>query len=153
VAKKKTQTLVAQLETVIDETALFECVSEIIESRKYRAQVQVNQESVLMFWEVGQHIGSVLLGGERAAYGRRIVGTLAQQLQAKYGGSFEYSNVTRMIRFAARFPDIQIVAPLAQQLSWSHFIALLPLKTDDEFMFYAPGYCQCAAHGRISGSI
>jgi hypothetical protein len=37
-----------------------------------------------------------------------------------------------MIRFAARFPDIQIVVPLAQQLSWSHFIALLPLKTDDE---------------------
>jgi len=90
-----------------------------------------------MFWEVGQHIGSVLLGGERAAYGRRIVGTLAQQLQEKYGISFEYSNITRMIRFAARFPDIQIVVPLAQQLSWSHFIALLPLKTDEEFMYYA----------------
>lgn len=26
---------------------------------------------------------------------------------------------------------------LAQQLSWSHFIALLPLESDDAFMFYA----------------
>jgi len=31
----------------------------------------------------------------------------------------------------------QIVVPLAQQLSWSHFIALLPLKSDEAFMFYA----------------
>jgi predicted nuclease of restriction endonuclease-like (RecB) superfamily len=31
----------------------------------------------------------------------------------------------------------KIVVPLAQQLSWSHFIMLLPLKSDDAFMFYA----------------
>jgi predicted nuclease of restriction endonuclease-like (RecB) superfamily len=109
----------------------------IIENRKFRAQSQVNQECILMFWEVGKHISSVLLGGERADYGKRIVVTLAQQLQEKYGSSFEYSNVTRMIKFATRFPDVQIVVPLAQQLSWSHFIALLPLKSDEAFMYYA----------------
>ena len=32
---------------------------------------------------------------------------------------------------------MEIVVPLAQQLSWSHFIALLPLKSNDAFMFYA----------------
>ena len=101
------------------------------------AQAQVNQESILMFWEVGKHIGSILLGGERAEYGKQILVTVSQELQEKYGSSFEYSNITRMIKFAARFPDAQIVIPLAQQLSWSHFIALLPLKTDDAFMFYA----------------
>ena len=42
-----------------------------------------------------------------------------------------------MVKFAARFPDSQIVVPLAQQLSWSHFIALLPLKSDEAFLFYA----------------
>jgi len=90
-----------------------------------------------MFWEVGKYIGSILLDGERAGYGKKIVVTLAQQLQTKYGSSFDYSNVTRMIKFAARFPDVRIVVPLAQQLSWSHFIALLPLKSDEAFMFYA----------------
>ena len=90
--------------------------------------MRVNQENVLMFWEVGKYISSVLLGGERAGYGKQIVVTLAQQLQSKYGTSFDYSNVTRMIKFAARLPEIEIVVPLAQQLSWSHFIALLPLK-------------------------
>jgi len=121
----------------IDESLLFRYVSSIIENRKYRAQTQANQESILMFWEIGKYINSVLLGGERAGYGKQIVVTLAQQLQRRYGNSFEYSNVTRMIKFASRFPDAQIVVPLAQQLSWSHFIALLPLKTDEAFMFYA----------------
>jgi hypothetical protein len=128
---------IAEIKKPVDETALFENVSAIIESRKQRAQVRVNQESMLMFWEVGKHIGSVLLGGERAAYGKQILVTLSQQLQDKYGNSFEYTNVTRIMRFAKRFPDFQIVVPLAQQLTWSHIIALIPLKTDDEFMYYA----------------
>ena len=121
----------------IDEITLFESVSAIIENRKFRAQAKANQESILMFWEIGRYIGLVLLDGERAGYGKEVVRTLAQQLQSKYGSSFDYSNVTRMIKFATRFSDIQIIVPLAQQLSWSHFIALLPIKTDEAFMFYA----------------
>jgi len=134
---KKKQELAVQGEKQIDEAVLFNRVSSIIENRKLRAQVQANQESVLMFWEIGKYIGSILLGGERAGYGKQIVVTLAQHLHEKYGSSFEYSNVTRMIKFAARFPDSQIVVPLAQQLSWSHFIALLPLKSDEAFLYYA----------------
>ena len=133
----KTKRELAVVKSPVDEAALFQNVSAIIENRKHRVQTQVNQESVLMFWEVGHAIGSTLLGGERAEYGKRIVAPLAQQLQAKYGQGFTYTNLTRMIKFAARFPDVQIVAPLAQQLSWSHLIALLPLKTDEAFMYYA----------------
>ena len=113
---KKKQELAVQGEKQIDEVVLFNRVSSIIENRKLRAQVQANQESVLMFWEIGKYIGSILLGGERAGYGKQIVVTLAQHLQEKYGSSFEYSNVTRMIKFAARFPDSQIIVPLAQQM-------------------------------------
>lgn len=129
--------ITAQNAALIDELALFERISAIIENRKFRAQAQANQEGILMFWEIGKYIGSVLLGGERAGYGKRIVVTLAQHLQEKYGSSFEYSNVTRMVKFAERLPDIEIVVPLAQQLSWSHFVALLPIKSDEAFMFYA----------------
>ena len=124
-------------EIKISEADLFVHVSAIIENRKHRAQIQANQESVLMFWEIGKYIDSVLLNGKRGRYGKQILLTLAQELQTKYGSSFEYSNITRMIKFAARFPDVQILVPLAQELSWSHFVALLPLKSDEAFMFYA----------------
>ena len=133
-SRKKQEVFV---EMQVDEIELFQYVSAIIENRKRKAQIKANQESVLMFWEIGNHIGGVLLGGERARYGKQIVVTLAQQLREKYGSSFDYSNVTRMIKLAARFPDPQIIVPLAQQLTWSHFIALLPLKTDEAFLYYA----------------
>jgi len=131
------QSLISQNTEMINEAELFERVSAIIENRKFRAQASANQESIIMFWEIGNHIHSALLGGERAAYGKQIVATLSLQLQEKYGRSFEYSNVRRMMQLAERFPDSQIVVPLAQQLSWSHFIALLPIKSDKAFMYYA----------------
>jgi len=33
-----------------------------------------------------------------------------------------------MTQFAEVFPDKRIVATLSQQLGWSHFVELLPLK-------------------------
>jgi predicted nuclease of restriction endonuclease-like (RecB) superfamily len=134
---KKKGELVTRPTIMIDETALFARVSAIIENRKSRAGAYANREVTLMYWEIGQYIGSVLLGGERAVYGKRIVTELASQLKKRYGSSFDYTNIRRMMQFSARFPDMEIVAPLAQQLSWSHFIELLPLKSDEAFMYYA----------------
>ena len=121
----------------IDESALFARVSAIIENRKSRAGAYANSEITLMYWEIGQYAGSVLLGGERAGYGKQMVLSLSAQLKERYGSSFDYTNIRRMIQFAARFPKFEIVAPLAQQLSWSHFSELLPLKSDEAFMYYA----------------
>jgi len=135
--KSKKQEIISQNTNMIDESALFEKVSAIIENRKYRAASYANSEVTIMFWEVGKYIGSVLLGGERAAYGKQIVTTLSQQLIAKYGNSFEYTKITRMIKFAELFPDIEILATLSQELTWSHIIELLPLKSDEARIYYA----------------
>ena len=129
--------IAVQDETQLDESQIFERVTNIIETRKSRAGAYANREVTLMYWEVGQYVGSILLSGERAEYGKRIVATLAQQLTERYGNSFERTKITRMIKFAKLFPDFEIVAPLAQQLSWSHFQELLPVKSDDARMYYA----------------
>jgi predicted nuclease of restriction endonuclease-like (RecB) superfamily len=129
--------LALQGETQIDEAQLFERVASIIESRKSRAGAYANREVTLMYWEVGHYVNSVVLDGSRAAYGKRIVTALASQLMAKYGKTFDVHNLRRMMRFAENFGDFQIVTELASQLSWSHFIEILPIKTDDARMFYA----------------
>ena len=41
-----------------------------------------------------------------------------------------------MMKFAKLFPDEQIVAQLAQQLYWSHFVEVIPLKNDLQREFY-----------------
>ena len=134
-AKKKNE-IVVQDNVNISGAQFFERVAEIIETRKYRAGAFANCEITLMYWEVGQYIGSVTLGGERAEYGKRIVAELAQQLIERYGNSFERTKITRMVKFAKLFPDFEIVAELAQQLSWSHFQELLPVKSDEARTFY-----------------
>jgi hypothetical protein len=42
-----------------------------------------------------------------------------------------------MLQFAEQFHDIEIVSTLSTQLSWSHFIELLPLKSTEARLFYA----------------
>ena len=42
-----------------------------------------------------------------------------------------------MMQFADEFPDPKIVTPLVRQLSWSHFIILIPLKESAKRLFYA----------------
>jgi predicted nuclease of restriction endonuclease-like (RecB) superfamily len=135
--KKKKSLIEQEAAIAIDETSLFEHIVAIIENRKSRAGAYANCEVTLMYWEVGKHISSVVLDYKRGEYGKQIVATLSQQLQGKYGKSFEYTKITRMIKFAELFPDTKIVATLSQQLSWSHFKEILPLKTEEARMFYA----------------
>ena len=134
---KKKNELAVQDKALIDGSQIFEHVAGIVEARKSRAGAYANREVTLMYWEVGQYIGAFLLNGGRAEYGKRIVAELAQQLTERYGNSFERTKITRMIKFAKLFPDFEIVATLSQQLSWSHFLELLPLKSDEARMFYA----------------
>ena len=77
--KKKQQPAKTKV-SQIDEKQLFAQVVEIIENRKTRAATQVNQETTMMFWEVGRYINSIVLGNKRAEYGKQIVTTLSSQL-------------------------------------------------------------------------
>jgi len=120
----KKKKVLALNNTQIDESSLFIHVSKIIEKRKNRTGMYANREVTLMYWEIGRFIGSVLLGGECAEYGRKIVATLSQQLVKKYGQAFDIHNIRRMVRFAEKFSNSRIVTELASQLSWSHFKAM-----------------------------
>lgn len=120
-----------------DEVALFASVSAIIEKRKHRAAAYANREVTLMFWEVGKYLSSVLLNGGRGKYGDQIVSRLSTQLIAKYGKSFELRNLRRMVQFSNKFSDLKIVSTLSTQLSWSHIVELLPLKSIEAQLYYA----------------
>jgi predicted nuclease of restriction endonuclease-like (RecB) superfamily len=86
---------------------------------------------------VGKRINEHILHNKRAEYGKQIVPTVSTQLEIKYGRNFTEKNVRRMMQFADQFPEIEIVVPLARQLSWSHITILLPLKSMKAKMYYA----------------
>ncbi|SHG40948.1 Predicted nuclease of restriction endonuclease-like (RecB) superfamily, DUF1016 family [Flavobacterium segetis] len=124
------------LENTANESLLKE-LSTLIEQSKQRVAVVANSEITLLFWQVGKRINDTILNNERAEYGKQIVATVSQQLEHKYGRNFNEKNVRRMMQFSEQFSDFEIVVPLARQLTWSHFLILIPLKSIESKLYYA----------------
>lgn len=122
--------------------ALLGDIRDLIESARRRAATSVNSELTLLHWHIGQRIHVEILAGERAEYGESIVATLSRQLVRQYGRGFAEKNLRRMIQFATAFPDERIVVSLIRELSWTHFITLIPLREPLQREFYAQ---MCAA--------
>ena len=76
------------------------------------------------------------MNGKRAEYGSVIVSTLGKQLELEFGRGFSVKMLRRMIQFYKVFPDEKIVVSLIRQLSWTHFIALIPLSDSLKVEFY-----------------
>ena len=94
----------------------------LIDQTRQQVAVAVNTGLTHLYWQVGQRIRTDLLRDEdRAAYGKRILATLSQELTQRYGKGFTESALNRIVQFAAVFPDPLIVATLSRQLNWPHF--------------------------------
>jgi predicted nuclease of restriction endonuclease-like (RecB) superfamily len=119
------------------EEYLLKELAQLIEQSQQQVVAQANSTLTLLFWQVGKRINENILQNKRADYGKRIVPTVSAQLEIRFGRNFTEKNVRRMIKFAEQFPDMKIVVPLARQLSWSHFVELLPLKSGEAQVFYA----------------
>ena len=115
---------------------LLHDLKSLIEQGQRQSVAAVNSALSLTYWHVGKRINEEVLHGDRAEYGKQVISSLAQELVAQYGKSFESRNLRRMMQFAEVFPDIEIVSPLATQLSWSHFIEVLKLKNEEARLFY-----------------
>ena len=119
-----------------DRTLLSD-LRELIGLARQQVAQTANSTLTLLYWKMGERIGREILRGGRAEYGEQIVSTLSTQLVLEYGKGFGLRSLRRMVQFAEAFPDENLVATLAQALSWSHFIEILPLKKPLEREYYA----------------
>lgn len=129
-----TGTLAAAAE---DTAVLAQQIRSLIEAAQARTALSVNAHMTQLYWRVGQLIYTQVLGGGRAQYGEEILPKVARELVHDYGGSFGVKNLRRMVQFAVTFPDEAIVVSLIRQLSWTHFLALIPIKEELKRDFYA----------------
>jgi len=117
--------------------SLIQDLRQIIEQARGRVAATANYAQTMMYWHIGERINREVLGNQRAEYGKQIVATVARQLQEEFGRKgFDEKGIRRMMQFATLFPDSQIVAPLARQLWWSHFVEVMPLKDELQREFY-----------------
>ena len=121
----------------IDEAALLGDLRTLIQSARQRIATAAISTQTLLCWHMGRRLDREHLQGGRAAYGKQILVTVSRQLTVEYGRGFSYAEIARMIQFAQAYPEEAIVVTLSQQLSWSHFHALLPIKDPLARDFYA----------------
>lgn len=111
-------------------------LKQLIQEAKTQVAVQVNSAMTMMYWQIGNKINTEILKDQRAEYGKQIVKNVSDDLVAEFGNSFSEKNLRRMMRFALIFSDVRIVAPLVRQLSWSHFLYLIPIEEGLKRQFY-----------------
>jgi predicted nuclease of restriction endonuclease-like (RecB) superfamily len=130
------------LSDVEQENMIFSNVAQIIEKRKHSAASAANGYIVLMFWEIGKYINSVILETSRAEYGKKILSTVSTKLVETYGNAFVEANLYRMKRFATVFADINSIVDFVPFLSWSHFCEIMRIKDQQARLFYAKDAAQ-----------
>lgn len=119
-----------------DSELLLKSLRSLIAEAKQKVAISVNAELTLLYWHIGGQINSFILQGGRAEYGKQIVATIAKHLTVEFGTSFTEKNLRRMMQFANVYADEKIVVPLIRQLTWTHFIALIPITDELKRSFY-----------------
>ncbi len=112
-------------------------IRRLIETARHNVATAVNAGLTILYWQIGNRIRHDILKEKRADYGEKIISTLSIQLVKEFGNGFSRPNLFRMVRFAEVFPEVNIVSTLSRQLSWSHFVEIIPLKGDIQRDFYA----------------
>ena len=118
-------------------SSLLRDLRQLIEAAREQTARAVNSTLVATYWQIGKRIQQDVLQNERAEYGKEILQTLSEKLTEEYGRGFSPANMSSMLRFAEVFPDTEIVSALSKQLSWSHFVELIPLEDSLKRDFYA----------------
>lgn len=104
---------------------LLSTLGQLIAQARQQALRAVDVVQVQTCWDIGRHIVEFEQGGAaRAAYGQRLLPTLAQSLTAQYGKGFDATNLRHMRAFYLAFP---IRDALRRELSWTHYRTLLKL--------------------------
>jgi hypothetical protein len=116
---------------------LYSKIVSLITSRKTAVSQALNAAMIFLYWEIGETICLDVLNHTKADYGRGIIDEVSEKLTQEYGKGFNRTSVFRMIKFYQEFPDREKVATLSQQLTWSHFVELLPIEDELKRDFYA----------------
>lgn len=119
-----------------DYRALLGEIKQRIRSAQYEALKAVNKEQVGLYWDIGQMIAGLQKDG---SWGKSVVHRLATDLQREFPGTagFSADNLWRMRKFFLKYEHKPKLAPLVQEIGWSHNIIVMEACQDDlEREFY-----------------
>jgi predicted nuclease of restriction endonuclease-like (RecB) superfamily len=109
-------------------------IRAIIANAKNVALRAIENERIIMYWNIGKRIfEEEQQGKDRANYGTYLIRFLSKQLLPEYGSGFSIRQLERYRQFYRNFP---IASALRTQLSWTHYKSLLGIDNSDKREFY-----------------
>ncbi len=109
---------------------------QLINSARSTVVSTINREMTLLYWNMGKRLRKDIVQTDRAAYGEQILQTVSAELTVQYGKGFSTRNLWLFMNFYDAFPHPEVLSPLIQKLSWSHFVELMSIKDPLERSFY-----------------
>jgi predicted nuclease of restriction endonuclease-like (RecB) superfamily len=112
-----------------DYVQLLDTLKERIRTSRLRAALAVNEELILLYWEIGRDI---LDRQDSAGWGAKIVDRLSADLKHDFPEMTGFSprNLKYMRALAEAFPNREIVQQVIAQLPWGHAITLVEAVKD-----------------------
>lgn len=125
------------MKSIEESKNIFKKVSTLIEEAKKKVASTINEEMIVLYWNIGKIIKEEIIKSKRAEYGKQIVNSLSLRVSARYGRGFSKSNLWYMVQLYESQPILQSLIGEFKNLSWTHIISLLPLKDALKRKFYS----------------
>lgn len=109
-------------------------IRSIISNAQSSAIRAVDNERVLMYWQIGKIIfEEEQQGKDRAEYGKYLIKTISDTFQPQFGSGFSVRQLERYRQFFRTFP---IASALRTQFNWTHYKNLISIDNQDKREFY-----------------
>ena len=113
---------------------LIKQIQAILISSKDKAIRSVDNERVLMYWQVGKTIFEEEQGGQnRAEYGTFLIKSISNHFQPHFGTGFSVRQLELNRQFYRLFSNAN---SLNSQFSWTHYRVLIRIDNQDKRDFY-----------------
>lgn len=114
----------------------FNHIIEMIEQRKNNAYRKVNEELILLYFEIGKYLSELI---DNSGYGDKIIDKSVGFMRNNYPLAkwFNKRNIRSMVQFYKTYKDDILALQLITQLSWSNNLLILSrTKSIEEKHFY-----------------
>lgn len=111
-------------------------IINIINNSRNNAFRKVNEELILMYWEIGKSLSSL---SKDIYFGNAFIDNIVHMIQNEFPGikGFNRRGLYRMKQFYETYCDDELVSTLLTQISWSNHLAIMSKsKTKEERQFY-----------------
>ena len=111
---------------------VVENIKNQIRSAQHKAILNANKEMLILYWNVGKVIN------ERSEWGNKFFISLSKDIAKEFPSSkgFSVRNLQNMVKFYREFPEIEIVQSVAAQITWTHNVEILRVKSKEQRLWY-----------------